>query len=100
MDIDKDIVISAPGKLIVHGEHAVVYGKRSLAGSLNIRTFLRLSTNRCNNKIALNLPDVDIAVDWPVEEIEALRTKVKKGRFASLQHLYSIHGSCEMYKTF
>ena len=88
MDIDKDIVISAPGKLIVHGEHAVVYGKRALAGSLNIRTFLRLSSNRCSNKITLNLPDVDIAIDWPIEEIEALRTKLKKGRFTSLQHTW------------
>ena len=79
MDVGNDIVISAPGKLIIHGEHAVVYGKRAVAASLNIRTFLRLSCNKHCDKISLNLPAVDITAEWTVEEIEALRTKLKAG---------------------
>ena len=86
MDNSTDMIISAPGKLIVHGEHAVVYGKRALAGSLNIRTFLRLSQARCSNKVTLNLPDVDITVEWPIEDIEALRTKLRKGEPGIIIH--------------
>ena len=77
--MESDLIISAPGKLIIHGEHAVVYGKKALAGSLNIRTFLRLSCNKQCDKILLNLPDVDITTHWSIEEIESLRTRLKSG---------------------
>ncbi|KAL1481759.1 hypothetical protein MTO96_034236 [Rhipicephalus appendiculatus] len=32
------ITASAPGKTIIHGEHAVVYGKAAVAASVNLRT--------------------------------------------------------------
>ena len=35
-----DIIVSAPGKIILHGEHAVVYGKVCLIVSLRVSVSL------------------------------------------------------------
>ncbi|KAI0230683.1 Mevalonate kinase [Lamellibrachia satsuma] len=63
------VVVSAPGKVILHGEHAVVYGKRALAASLNLRTFLRLTSNS-THQVSLRLPDIDVAVTWTTSELQ------------------------------
>ena len=36
------VAVSAPSKAILHGEHAVVFGKLGLAGSLDLRTRILL----------------------------------------------------------
>ena len=38
----REIHISAPSKLILHGEHAVVYGKTAVAASLDLRTRMNI----------------------------------------------------------
>ncbi|XP_058491111.1 mevalonate kinase [Solea solea] len=66
-----DCFVSAPGKAILHGEHAVVHGKVALAVSLNLRTFLRLKATT-TGKVCINLPNIDIFLSWDLSELKQL----------------------------
>lgn len=67
------LVVSAPGKVILHGEHAVVHGKVALAVALNLRTFLRLQPHS-NGKVTLNLPNIGTKQTWDVTSLQLLDT--------------------------
>lgn len=64
-----DIFVSAPGKAILHGEHAVVHGKVALAVSLNLRTYLRLKATT-TGKVCVNLPNLDRFLCWDLSELK------------------------------
>lgn len=66
--------VSAPGKVILHGEHSVVYGRRAVALSLDLRTTLVLTPG--GTHLTLDLPEVDIQESWPLEDVEALWVKL------------------------
>lgn len=64
------VAVSAPGKVIIHGEHAVVFGKRALAASLGLRTTLTLS-EAFDDVIRLDLPDIGIKLTWLRHELSS-----------------------------
>ncbi|XP_060894094.1 mevalonate kinase isoform X1 [Labrus mixtus] len=66
-----DLYVSAPGKAILHGEHAVVHGKVALAVSLNLRTYLRLKATT-TDKVCINLPNIDTFLCWDLSELSQL----------------------------
>ncbi|XP_068019413.1 mevalonate kinase [Melanerpes formicivorus] len=69
---ERSLVLSAPGKAILHGEHAVVHGKVALAVALDLRTFLRLRPCR-EGKICVRLPGVGLERSWDTLRLQALR---------------------------
>ncbi|CAK6440448.1 unnamed protein product [Pipistrellus nathusii] len=71
--LSEGLLVSAPGKVILHGEHAVVHGKVALAVALNLRTFLRLQPHS-NGKVGLNLPNIGIKRAWDVARLQHLDT--------------------------
>nr|XP_019613054.1 PREDICTED: mevalonate kinase [Rhinolophus sinicus]XP_019613056.1 PREDICTED: mevalonate kinase [Rhinolophus sinicus] len=71
--LSEALLVSAPGKVILHGEHAVVHGKVALAVALNLRTFLRLQPHN-SGKVGLNLPNIGIKQTWDVARLQLLDT--------------------------
>ncbi|XP_043843156.1 mevalonate kinase [Dromiciops gliroides] len=65
------LLVSAPGKVILHGEHAVVHGKVALAEALNLRTFLRIKPDK-DGKVKLSLPNIGAKRDWDVSKLQLL----------------------------
>ncbi|KAJ3270218.1 hypothetical protein HDV01_007677 [Terramyces sp. JEL0728] len=53
----ENYVISAPGKVILFGEHAVVYNQKCIATSLDKRTFCEA---KLSQHIILNCPDISL----------------------------------------
>ncbi len=61
---------SAPGKVIVYGEHAVVYGKAAMAAAISLRSYLLVTTlSKSQRTITLRFPDIGLSHMW---EIDAL----------------------------
>lgn len=72
------LVVSAPGKVILFGEHSVVYGKRSLAFSLSLRTQLTISASQGN--VELHLPEIRVERSWKISALNSLYEKLKEFR--------------------
>lgn len=70
-----EVVVSAPGKVILHGEHAVVYGKSALASSLSLQTYLHLKRIP-GDKISLNLPNLGVFKSWNVGDLTVCKQKI------------------------
>ncbi|CAF89434.1 unnamed protein product, partial [Tetraodon nigroviridis] len=76
------IYVSAPGKAILHGEHAVVHGKvtsnkakMALAVSLNLRSYLRLEATSTGT-VGVNLPNIDTFLHWNLSELKQFAPSV------------------------
>ncbi len=66
------VTASAPGKIILFGEHAVVYGEPSLAGAIGKRTFVNLE-KRSDGNITINSNVSPYYISFPLDELKSVK---------------------------
>ncbi|KAK1995846.1 mevalonate kinase [Colletotrichum falcatum] len=63
-------MVSAPGKVIVFGEHAVVHGKAAIAAAISLRSYLLVtSLSKSRRTVSLRFPDIDLQHTWNIDEL-------------------------------
>lgn len=63
-------MVSAPGKVIVFGEHAVVHGKAAMAAAISLRSYLHITTlSKSHRTIRLCFPDIGLEHTWNIDEL-------------------------------
>jgi len=71
------IRVTAPAKVILHGEHSVVYGKTALAASVDLRTTLTVQASPTTST-EVHLPDLGLNLSWPASQLAGLRERLER----------------------
>jgi mevalonate kinase len=77
-------MVSAPGKVIVFGEHAVVHGKAAMAAAIALRSYLLVTTlSKSYRTVTLVFPDVGLDHTWVIDDLPWKSVK-KRPRYYDL----------------
>ncbi|KAK5164034.1 Mevalonate kinase [Saxophila tyrrhenica] len=63
-------IVSAPGKTIVYGEHAVVHGKAAIAAAISLRSYLLCTTlSKSKRIVTLKFSDIGLDHTWHIHDL-------------------------------
>ncbi|EGG04308.1 uncharacterized protein MELLADRAFT_117125 [Melampsora larici-populina 98AG31] len=64
------ILVSAPGKIILFGEHAVVYEKKALAAAIDLKCYCLVEPlEEEEDQVKLVLPDSNLTISWNLNQL-------------------------------
>ena len=64
------ITTTAPGKVILSGEHAVVYGTEAIASAIDIRTTCKAKVTGLCRQLRISLAGVPAERVWNVDDLD------------------------------
>ena len=80
-------IVSAPGKTIVYGEHAVVHGKAAIAAAISLRSYLLCTTlTKSKRTVTLRFADINLDHTWNIQDLpwETFAHPSKKKKYYDL----------------
>ncbi|RDA93042.1 hypothetical protein CP533_0679 [Ophiocordyceps camponoti-saundersi (nom. inval.)] len=79
--IPSTFIVSAPGKVIVFGEHSVVYDKSAIAAAISLRSYLHVTSSSSSDRtVTLDFPNINLLHQWSIDDLpwDAFRRDGKK----------------------
>ncbi|EME80344.1 uncharacterized protein MYCFIDRAFT_156106 [Pseudocercospora fijiensis CIRAD86] len=78
-------IVSAPGKTIVYGEHAVVHGKAAIAAAISLRSYLLCTTlSKSQRTISLRFTDIGLDHTWNIKALPWKEFAPRKKKYYDL----------------
>jgi mevalonate kinase len=71
-------IVSAPGKVILFGEHAVVHGKHAIAAAVSLRNYLLVQDSPQNGSIVLDFPELQCKESWKIDDLPWPKSEVSQ----------------------
>ncbi|KAL2802983.1 ribosomal protein S5 domain 2-type protein [Aspergillus granulosus] len=63
-------IVSAPGKVIVSGEHAVVHGKAAIAAAISLRSYIHVSfISKSCRSISVRFREISLYHTWDIDNL-------------------------------
>eukprot|EP00039_Didymoeca_costata_P013365 m.202242 g.202242 ORF g.202242 m.202242 type:complete len:417 (+) comp15750_c0_seq16:177-1427(+) len=79
--------VSGPGKVIMFGEHSVVYGKLAIAASVDLRATMHVEQTNLPDTIELCLPDLQMERSWKMQSlIKLIEKRVMLSTYVIVYH--------------
>ncbi|KAI9832988.1 MAG: Mevalonate kinase [Phylliscum demangeonii] len=67
--MESSFVVTAPGKVILFGEHAAVYDKPAIAVAIGLRSYLRVAALPESRTVHLKFPDIGLDHAWDIDAL-------------------------------
>ncbi|KAI1292079.1 Mevalonate kinase [Halotydeus destructor] len=68
----RKVISIAPGKVILHGEYAVVFDKHAIATTVGLKTTVEIEVGDESNEVSLELKSFDQLFTWPLAKLQTL----------------------------